>query len=175
MPHTVLTVASVATHRDALTELFVEYLTWVFAGVEAHLGVPADQINGMSVAQYVPTVIDKLCGNTPPEGVFYLIQVDGQWAGMGGLRRLQAGAAEFKRIYCRPAWRGMGLGERLLQRLLTDAQAFGYQRVYLDTAPFMAAALRLYQANGFADCAAYEGVEIPAELHSRWRFLVRAL
>jgi len=66
-------------------------------------------------------------------------------------------------------------GERMLQRLLADAVAFGYLSVRLDTAPFMTSAHRLYEANGFMDCAACEGVEVPPEFHARWRFIQRAL
>jgi GNAT superfamily N-acetyltransferase len=69
----------------------------------------------------------------------------------------------------------MGLGERMLSRLLADAKAFGYQRVCLDTALFMTSAHRLYEANGFSDCTAYEGVEVPPDFHRRWRFMERAL
>lgn len=69
----------------------------------------------------------------------------------------------------------MKLGELMLNRLLADARAFGYQRVCLDTALFMKSAHRLHEANGFSDCPAYEGVEVPSEFHGRWRFMERAL
>ena len=175
MPHVEFIAASPLTHREALIELNVEYLTWVFANVEAQFGIPADQVNGMPASAYVPTVIDKVCGHTPPHGIFYLLKVADQWAGMGGLRCLAPGVADIKRVYMRPACRRLRLGERLLHRLLADAQAFGCERVYLDTAPFMTAAQRLYQANGFADCAPYDGTEVPVELHNRWRFMSLAL
>lgn len=175
MPHAEFIAASPLTHRDALIELNVEYLTWVFANVEAHLGIPADQVNGMPASAYVPTLIDKVCGHRPPHGTFYLVKVNDQWAGMGGLRCLSPGVAEVKRIYVRPACRGLHLGERLLHHLLADAHTFGCERVYLDTAPFMTSAQHLYQANGFADCAPYDGTEVPADLHSRWHFMSRAL
>lgn len=40
---------------------------------------------------------------------------------------------------------------------------------------FMRGAHRLFQRNGFSDCPAYTGVEVPAAFHSRWRFLERDL
>lgn len=168
-------VADAATHRDALIELNVEYLSWVFAGIENLFAVNADQVVGMSASEYVPRVIDKVCGDPPPKGIFYLVKVDNKLAGMGGLRFLRTGIAEIKRIYFRPEFRGMKLGERMLSRLLEDAKAFGYQRVCLDTALFMKSAHRLYETNGFSDCSAYSGVEVPSEFHSRWRFMERAL
>lgn len=167
--------ADPAADRADLIALNVEYLSWVFAGIETLCGVPADAVVGMPAADYVPTVIDKVCGDPPPRGIFYLIRVDGQLAGMGGLRYLRDGAAEIKRIFIRPGFRGMKLGELALERLLLDAAAFGYGAAYLDTAPFMTAAQRIYAQHGFVDCPAYQGVEVPSEFHSQWRFMRKPL
>ena len=171
MPNPEFIVASVASHRDELIQLNVEYLSWVFTEIESLYGVPVDEIAGMPVCDYVPGVIDKVCGDPPPKGIFYLVKVGNQLAGMGGLRFLRAGVAEIKRIYIRPEFRGRKLGELILNHLLDDARAFGYKSVCLDTGLFMKVAHRLYEANGFSDCAAYEGVEVPAEFHSHWRFM----
>jgi GNAT superfamily N-acetyltransferase len=167
--------ANIESHRDELIQLNVEYLSWVFEGIETLFGVPADQIVGMPANEYVPSVIEKVCGDPPPKGIFYLVKVDDKLAGMGGLRFLRSGIAEIKRIYFRPEFRGMQLGERMLGRLLADARAFGYQTVCLDTALFMKSAHRIYETNGFSDRSAYEGVEVPSEFHYRWRFMERAL
>jgi GNAT superfamily N-acetyltransferase len=168
-------VANAVSHRAELIELNIEYVSWVLSGIEDLFGVPADQVVGLPAAEYVPSVINKICGDSPPAGVFYLVQVDGQLAGMGGLRRLAPGLGEIKRMYFRPQFRGLRLGERTLHRLLADAKSFGYERLCLDTAPFMTAAHRLYENNGFADCGAYEGVEVPAAFHANWRFMERRL
>jgi GNAT superfamily N-acetyltransferase len=175
MPHHEFIVANVAAHREELTELNVEYLSWVFTEIESRFGVPVDEITGMPIRDYVPTIIDKVCGDPPPRGIFYLVKADGQLAGMGGLRLLRPEIAEVKRIYIRPEFRGRKLGELTLNRLLDDARAFGYKSVCLDTGLFMKSAQRLYATSGFSDCAAYDGVEVPAEFHSRWRFMERTL
>jgi GNAT superfamily N-acetyltransferase len=173
MPIT-FTQADVHRDRAALIELNVEYVAWVLAEIEKHFGVPAESVVGMPAHEYVPTVIEKVCGASPPAGVFYLVSVDGELAGMGGLRGLGT-AAEIKRIYFRPAFRGRGLGEAMLDRLLADAVAFGYDRVLLDSGPFMTAAHRVYERKGFVDCEAYPGVEVPEAFHARWRFMRRGL
>lgn len=175
MTSTEFIIASVASHRSELIELNVEYVSWVLSEIEKLFGVPADEIVGMPASEYVPTVIDKVCGDPPPRGVFYLMRVDNKLAGMGGLRFLRTGVAEIKRIYIRPGFRGMKLGERMLDRLLGDAKRFGYQSIRLDTALFMKSAHRLYERNGFTDCPAYEGVEVPAAFHDQWRFMKRTL
>lgn len=170
-----LTAADARVHRNDLIELNVEYVSWVFAEIERLFGVPADQIFGVPARDYVPTVIDKVCGDPPPLGIFYLVHVGGKLAGMGGLRSLGHGVVEIKRIYFRPDYRGMKLGDMMLKRLLSDAKAFGYEKAVLDTGPFMKSAQRLYEGNGFVDRPAYAGVEVPPGFHARWRFMERAL
>jgi hypothetical protein len=56
----------------------------VFNGIEELFGVPADQVVGMPVSECVTRVIEKICGDPPPKGVFYLVRVDDKLAGMGG-------------------------------------------------------------------------------------------
>lgn len=167
--------ANPLTHRDELIELNVEYLSWVFDGIEKHFGIPADEVVGKPARDYVPTVVDKVCGDPPPKGVFYLLEVDGSVAGMGGLRFLSPGAAEIKRIYIRPSHRGRGLGDIVLNRLISDATDFGYAKMCLDSGPFMGTAQRIYEAAGFKDCNVYDGTEVPVELRSGWRFMERNL
>jgi ribosomal protein S18 acetylase RimI-like enzyme len=150
-------------------------VSWVCAEIEKLTGVPADKILGMPARDYVPAVIDKVCGELPPRGIFYLVKVDDTWAGMGGLRPLGSGAVEIKRVYFRPGFRGMKLGDTMVERLIADAESFGYERARLDTAPFMKAAQGIYERHGFTDCPAYAGVEVPPEFHTRWRFMERVL
>jgi ribosomal protein S18 acetylase RimI-like enzyme len=63
---------------------------------------------------------------------------------------------ELKRLWVRPAGRGLGLGRALTQAVLARAIAAQRKAVYLDTAPAsMAAALRIYIELGFQPCAPY--------------------
>ncbi len=153
--------------------LNIEYVGWVFQEIQRTYDVSALDIVGVSLLEYVSRNLSKICAESPPKGVFYLLQVGSDIAGMGGLRFLRPGVAEIKRLYVRPAYRGRKLGEQALERLLADARRFRYERVCLDTGPFMEAAHRLYDSHGFTDCPAYEGVEVPAAFHDRWRFMER--
>jgi ribosomal protein S18 acetylase RimI-like enzyme len=167
-------LADPAADRAALLDINLEYVSWVFAEIERSFGIPAHDILGMAVADYVPTVIDKVCGDPPPRGVFYLVEEAGELLAMGGLRRSEDGIAELKRVYVRPAGRGRRLGEAIARQLVDDARAFGYRRVRLDTLPFMGAAQALYEAMGFVDCAPYP-VEMPEAFRSRIRYMELAL
>lgn len=168
-------------HAPVLLALNTEYMAWVFAGIERHFGALPAALAGRPVADYAAEMLDKVCGDTPPEGCFYLLALPGpdgtapRFVGMGGLRRLDARRAELKRVYLQPAWRGQGLATRLMQRLIEDARAFGYRQLCLDSAPFMHEAQALYARLGFEDGPPHAGTEVPETLHPRWRFMQRAL
>ncbi len=167
--------ANPATHRQQLLELNAEYRGWVLPAFGNIIGATPREMLGMDIADYTASVIDKVCGDPPPRGIFYIVECDGACAGMGGLRWIRDGVAEVKRIYVRPPHRGKGLGETILQRILADAQSFGYKQLVLDTGPFMQSAQRLYEQYGFVDREPYAEVEAPKELHSILRFMEKTL
>jgi putative acetyltransferase len=69
---------------------------------------------------------------------------------------VDADAWELKRLWVRPAARGLALGRALTQAVLDRAVAARRTAMYLDTAPAaMGAAHRLYLDMGFEACAAY--------------------
>ncbi|MFZ6677582.1 GNAT family N-acetyltransferase [Undibacterium sp. Tian12W] len=163
--------ADIAQHKDVLIAMNMEYMGWVAANIAQDFGITTEALLGMPLAEYVPGALDKICGADALDGMFYLVEVDGQYAAMGGRRGIQDSIAEIKRLYVLPAFRGLHLGDTLLQHLLNDVRKLGYQRVRLDSAPFMQAAHSLYETAGFKDCPPYEGAEVPAVLHPRWRFM----
>jgi GNAT superfamily N-acetyltransferase len=174
MTDVVFHAADPIADRATLVALNVEYVTWVFAEIEKMSGMTAREILGAEVAEYVPTVIDKVCGDPPPRGAFYLVEHGGQVVAMGGLRRSDDGVAELKRVYVRPSGRGHRLGEAIATRLVADARAFGYRTVRLDTLPFMQSAQALYVAMGFVDCPPYP-VEMPEAFRKHIRYMSLAL
>jgi ribosomal protein S18 acetylase RimI-like enzyme len=91
----------------------------------------------------------------PPKGALLIAVQDGVAAGCIALRPLGDGEAEIKRLYVRPAFRGSGLGERLVQAVSERARSAGYRALRLDTLASMGAAMRLYERLGFAETAAY--------------------
>ena len=168
-------IANLESHRSELFQLNLEYVTWAVSEFKNYFGVSVEDLFGMSISEYVHSVIEKVCGDRPPTGVFYLIRMNSQLAGMGGLRCLRSDVAEIKRIYIRPEFRGLKIGDHMMQRLLEDAKRFGYRRVSLESGPFMKSAHRLYERMGFTDCPIYEGVEVPEMFHDQWRFMDRTL
>jgi putative acetyltransferase len=96
---------------------------------------------------------DELAGlpgaYTPPSGRLAVALVDGRPAGCVALRRVDASRAEPKRLYVRPAFRGLGLGRALLEWAMSEARAAGYIELVGDTMPVMKDALALYDRMGF--------------------------
>ncbi len=168
-------IADLTRDRSALTELNSQYLDWLDANIRHDFGVTLPALLGQSIPEYVAGSLDKLCAARPPEGVFYIVRRNGQLAGMGGGRRTLDGASEMKRVFVRPDQRGGGLGAIIVKRLIADAASFGYTSMRLDSAPFMTSAHKLYASEGFVDRQAYEGAEVPAEVHYNWRFMERKL
>jgi len=76
-------------------------------------------------------------------------------AGCIALRPVDDRDCEMKRLYVRDEFRAVGLGRRLVERVITTAHSIGYRRMVLDTLPSMVSAQRLYESFGFADITAY--------------------
>ncbi len=85
----------------------------------------------------------------PPDGRFLVARVDGAIAACGGVRRLTRTRAEIKRMWVDDAWRGCGLGGRMLRALEDAAYALGYREVHLDTNATLTEAITMYDRAGY--------------------------
>lgn len=80
----------------------------------------------------------------------------GEAVGVVGVRRLDAGLAEMKRMYLRPSARGAGVGRRLALHAIAAAHRLGASRLVLDTdTASMPEANALYESLGFIDTERY--------------------
>ena len=93
----------------------------------------------------------------PPHGAFLVGYRDGVPICCGGVKRLDDRHCELKRMYVAPAARGAGVGRQLLRALEDTARELGYAVARLDTGPRQPGARHLYQSDGYAPIANFNG------------------
>lgn len=95
-------------------------------------------------------------GYAAPDGRLLLATDEGEVAGCIAIRRIGLDICEMKRLYVRPAFRGLGLGKQLVTAIIDAARSVGYQKMRLDTLPrMMESAVKLYREFGFREIDAY--------------------
>jgi GNAT superfamily N-acetyltransferase len=95
-----------------------------------------------------------------PHGVFLVGYEEGEAIAIGGLRPLEDGICEIKRMYVVPAARSRGAGRALLAALEDAARALGYERVRLDAGPEQRHSRALFAATGYVEIARYNANHI---------------
>jgi putative acetyltransferase len=90
---------------------------------------------------------------------FFTLREDGVLLGCGALKRLAPNHGEVKSMRTADAALGRGVGKALLDQLVAVARSDGVTRLSLETGstPQFAAALRLYEREGFEPCDPFGG------------------
>jgi ribosomal protein S18 acetylase RimI-like enzyme len=150
-----VSVAEVHPIRPATAPHEIEVVRALFAEYAAEL--PVD-LAFQGFAEELATLPGAYAG---PGGVLLLAWADDLAAGCVGLRPFAPGACELKRLYVRPAFRGLGLARRLTTAALAEARGRRYARILLDTLPGMVEAQRLYRTLGFREIGPYRTNPVP--------------
>jgi ribosomal protein S18 acetylase RimI-like enzyme len=126
---------------DEVRALFVEY---------------RDAVGGGICFETFDRELARLPGEySAPTGNLWIARRAGEAVGCVALRSLEPRVGEMKRLYVRPAVRGLSLGRELVERVIEGSRAIGHRVLRLDTLPSMLAAQRLYRALGFVEIGAY--------------------
>ena len=72
-------------------------------------------------------------------------------AGIASLDNFEGNTCELQKMYFLPMARGIGLGAKLISVCLEKAKELGFEYCYLETLPYMKAAVKLYKKQGFTD------------------------
>jgi len=120
----------------------------VIREVSAEYGLTADK--GYTVSDPNLDVLYQLY--SLPRSAYWVIEVDGQIAGGGGVAPLQGGEddiCELQKMYFLPLLRGQGLAKRLALQALEFARQQGFRCCYLETTASLTQAIALYERLGF--------------------------
>lgn len=137
----------------------------------ADLVIDVDDPRRPDVVDLLSEHLSELRAQSPPESVhaldpdalartgvtFWTMRAEGRLLGCGALMHLSEAEAEIKSMRTARAARGLGVGARMLARLLEECRRGGYARVSLETGPqeFFAPARRLYTRHGFTECGPF--------------------
>ena len=155
-------------HMEEFTQMNIEYLTWISNHLDKNYQIDAVSVLGQTIPEWVDDNLEPYISLKPPEGILYILEVDGDVAGMGVLKKLSDGIGEVKRMYNRPQYRGRGYGRQMLNRLLKEGRKFGCPSFRLDTPKWAHAAQHLYRSSGFTEREAYPESEIPPMFQPYW-------
>ncbi|MDN0115263.1 GNAT family N-acetyltransferase [Yersinia intermedia] len=126
----------------------------VIRDVSAEFGLTADK--GYTVSD--PNLDHLFELYSQPRSAYWVIEVDGNIAGGGGVAPLSGGEAdlcELQKMYFLPILRGKGLAKQLALQALAFARQQGFGRCYLETTASLTSAIGLYEKLGFEhiDCS----------------------
>ena len=107
------------------------------------VGYAPDQKHALSVDQLFQ-----------PNIQFFVAHLDGAAVACGGIG-FYDGYAELKRMYAKPEVRGKGVAKAVLARLETEARDVGIMIVRIETGNLQHEAMRFYEREGYAKCAAF--------------------
>lgn len=136
-----ITIAPESPLQDDLTLLFQRHTA------DMHADTPPESIHMMDA------------GALAAPGIrFFVMRDDGQPVAMGAFKRIDDHHAEIKSMHVLAEVRGRGLSRRMLDHLLAEARAAGFERVSLETGvqPTFVAARALYARAGFDECPPFE-------------------
>ncbi|MBA6151127.1 GNAT family N-acetyltransferase [Gelidibacter gilvus] len=102
---------------------------------------------------YADKALDEMTATySKNNATYFVIEEHGKIIGGAGIAQLENCddlICELQKMYFLPKARGKGLGTRLMEVCLEKARAFGFEKCYLETLPYMKAATKLYAKSGF--------------------------
>jgi putative acetyltransferase len=130
-----------------------------------------DDLSGAEVRALVARHLAGMHADSPPESVhafdigklrqpgvtFWSAWIDGELAGMGAMKQLDAERGEVKSMRVADRFLGRGVGRATLLHIIGEARVKGLKSLWLETGstPSFDPALKLYESEGFAFCGPF--------------------
>jgi ribosomal protein S18 acetylase RimI-like enzyme len=121
-------------------ELILEYIKW---------------LNQSSSFQSVSEELNKSPENDGTDKIFIVAIEGNNIIGSIGLKKLDDKTCEMKRLFVDDKYKGRGIGEDLVEKIIEEAKKNNYERIRLNTLDTMDVALEVYYKNGFYEIESY--------------------
>lgn len=129
-----ITVVSDEEYREA-GKLFEEYARWL--NIDLSFQNFEEELRSLK-KMYIR-----------PAGTIILCKNNDEYVGSVAVRPNEKGIAELKRMYVKPAFQKLKIGQGLLDLSIKFSIDAGYHKIRLDTLDHMIPAMNLYSKNGF--------------------------
>jgi putative acetyltransferase len=132
-----------------------------------------DDLLGSPTGELITRHLRGMHENSPPKSVhafdidqlrdpgvtFWSAWIDGNIAGCGALKRIDEERGEIKSMRVHDAFLGWGVGQAILDHIISEARSLGMRSLWLETGSAAAflRAIRLYERNGFSRCGPFDG------------------
>lgn len=144
--------AAGAAELNDVRSLMRAFVAWHRERHAADIALIERYFDARAFAEELATLPGKYA---PPEGRLLVAYHDELPAGCVALRDLGGSDCEMKRMFVPVAFRGLGIGRALAERVIAEARSAGYARMRLDTSKHQIEAMRLYESFGFRCIAPY--------------------
>ena len=138
--------------------------------------IHVDDLSGETTRALIASHLSGMHDTSPPESVhaldidglrhpsitFWSAWIDGELAGIGALKRLDAARGEIKSMRVDDRFRGAGVGRAILRHIIHDARERGFSSLWLETGTTedFAPARRLYESEGFTECEPFDAYSL---------------
>ncbi|MCW3491994.1 GNAT family N-acetyltransferase [Microbacterium sp. SSM24] len=135
--------------------------------------IQQDDLSGEATRRLIARHLAGMHDTSPPESVhaldldalsdpsvsFWSASIDGELAGIGALKAIDAARGELKSMRVDDRFLGAGVGRTLLRHIVAAARERGMTSLWLETGSTeeFVPAQRLYASEGFVECGPFEG------------------
>jgi ribosomal protein S18 acetylase RimI-like enzyme len=156
-----IVAAKTEKHMEDFRILVREFAAWAMTQFHPDQTAPP-----AVVAKLEQELVDLPGKYSVPEGALFIAYLDDDVAGCVAGFKSERGAFEVTRLWVRSECRGKGVGDKLVEALLSAASHAGYKSAVLRSHKEMASAHKVYRRMGFVEVVGnthfsnFEGIEI---------------
>lgn len=129
---------------QAISDENVEFVRELFQQYAQLRGYEFDDADFEAEMASLPGIYSPTKG-----GRLLLATYEGEAAGVVGIKKIDAGLGEVKRLYVPPQYRGNGIGKLLVAEAVRQCKELGFKKVLADTHLNMRVAMVVFDEHGF--------------------------